>query len=112
MLFASLALLKGTEMLETQGLCHLLVLVAHIVYMVKPGNTLTIGTLKTCHWAKRLSGRSGVVNIAVSLKTAGDTSSCFRFTLMIRVRTCVPPTCFGHPGMAGWPVPVGWAAWS
>ena len=60
-------------------------------------------------------------------KAAGDMSACFRFTLLIRVRTCLSPTCSGHLGLAGWAAcvsptcsgrlglagwaaPVGWAA--
>ena len=41
-------------------------------------------------------------------KAAGDMSACFRFTLLIRVRTCLSPTCSGHLGLAGWAAPVGW----
>ena len=85
-------------------------LVAHIVHMVKPGNTITIGTLKPCHWAKRLSGRI-VVSMTVGVKTTGDTSSCVKFTFIIIMRTCFSPTCFGRPGRTGMLAPVGCAAW-
>ena len=49
-------------------------LVARIVHMVKPGNTITIGTLKQCPWAKRFSGRI-MVSMTVGVKTTRDTSS-------------------------------------
>ena len=85
-------------------------LVAHIVHLVKPGNTITIGTLKPCHLAKRLSGRL-VVSMTVGVKTTGDTSSWVKFTFIIIMRTCFPPTCFGRPGRTGMLAPVACAAW-
>lgn len=85
-------------------------LVAHIVYMIKPGNTITIGALRPCHWAKRLSGRI-VVSMTVGVKTTGDTSSWVNFTFIIIMRTCFSPTCFVRPGRTGMLVPVGGAAW-